>query len=738
MTNDTSVPLAHGPSEFRADEWEAGQGRSNIDGDSSLDFTAIRGMVWRQRFIFLITVPVAIALGFIITLLITPKYQATSTLQVDTNPVVIVDGQDQAPTARDIRAYKETLARVVKSRSVAARVVDTLKLTNRLGPDDSDKPEAMSSDVWAGRKREATINTLLAGLTVEPDPDANVVTISYTSADPNLAARIANAYTNAVLADELSRNLSQSEYAREYLQDQITQLQGKLSEAEQQSIAYARQNRIVSGSLLGDGDADSGSSGGGGGGGGGGLPSTVTGANLLGINMAYGDAKNRRIAAQQRWEEVRNRPASSLAEVQASSAVQNLISDRSKAMAELADMRTRYGEDYPPARELKARLATIDAQIRKESEAIKSSIEVAYETAVRQENAFSTEVGKVSDDTLDEQSRRVLFGQLSREAASYRAQLDAMMARYNALAASANIKPSTLTKLDDAQVPAKPISPDMSKNLLIAALLGIGLAGAVAILREIFDNRLRSVSDVERKLGLSALGVTPMLDADEVNSKASVLREAYTSISTGIEFALPTTGANLIAVTSSRGSEGKSTSSIMIATTLASHGRRILLIDGDLRKPSIASQAGFRRPEIGLPEVLLGKVSLEDALLPNIQENLDILPTGSIPAQPAEILSSPRFVDFLEKCRQDYSLVIIDTPPVIGIADAPIIANLADGTIFVIEANEVDVGMAKAALRRLRNADTYILGAILTKFNSLTTGQSYKYDYTYYEYGSKE
>lgn len=733
MTNQTSANKASALKATNSDAWDEELGKAAMTSDSNLDFATIRGVLWRQRFVFVTLIPVSLILGFVLTLLITPEFRATSSLQIDTNPVVIVDGQEQQPVGREIRAYKETLARVIKSRTVATRVSEMLQLSRTMGPNKSEKPAELSDDAWEKRRQASIVSKLISGLTVEPEPNANIVSISYTSVDAVMAAKIANAYADAVLAEDLERNLAQSEYARTYLQKQIKQLQDKLANSEQQSIAYARSARIVSGGMLSERD-DSNSEGADNAGA---MPKTISGSNLAGINQAYTAAKAARISAQQRWEAVRSLPAATLAEVQTNTSIQSLISDRSKALSDLANLRTRYGEDYPPARELRAKIATLDSQIQSQSEAIKTGVKVAYETALRQEGAFFNEVGKVSDATLDEQSRRVQFGQLSRETASYRSQLDAMLARYNALSAAANIAPSTLTKLDDAQVPSSPVSPDIIKNLIISAIFGLALAGAAAILREIFDDRLRTVADVERKLGLATLGVTPKLTSEELKADSLVLREAYASISTSIEFAMPNVGSNLLAVTSSQSSEGKSTTSLYTAKTLASHGRKVLLIDGDLRKPAIATRAGFARPEVGLTEVLLDKVSLADALLPNIQENLDILPTGSIPAQPVEILSSSRFREFLARCRSTYSVVIIDAPPVVGIADAPIIANLVDGTIFVIEANSIDAGKAKAALRRLRGGDAHMLGSILAKFDSLTAGQSYAYNYMYYQYGER-
>lgn len=724
---------ASSESQAPLDDWE-GERSSRRDGNAqeglSIDFPAIRGMIWRQRFTLIFIIGAALILGFVATLVTTPIYRATATVKVDPKPATVIDGQDSLQiSGRDLRAYKLTLASVLQSRSVAGRVADELKLDRKLGADASARPAGMTQEAWRAHNRNIAIATLQGGLSVDVPAEANIISISFNSADPVLAAEAANAYSDNFVTDDIRRSLEQSAYARKYLLDQINQLQRKLSESERQSISYARAARIVSPGLLSQpttGNSSTDSS----------APATVTGSNLSSINSAYTLARATRIAAEQRWKTASVTRAANLPEVQQNPMVQNLLSERGKVAVNLADLRTRYGEDYPQARELKAQLATLDKQIQQVSEEVKGSIRSVYETAMRQEGALAEEVGKVSDESLDEQSRRVQFGQLERETAAYRAQLDAMLARYNELSATANIKPSTVTKLDDAERPTSPVSPVLAKNLLVAVVLGFGLAIGVAILREIFDDRLRSVAEVERKLGIATLGVTPLVPEGGKEDGSFALEEAYSSICTAIEFALPAREHNVVSFTSTQGAEGKSTTSLIVAKKFARHGRKVLLIDGDLRKPSIAVQAGFPRPKVGLTELLLGTVSLEGALLPNIQPDLDILPTGTVPTQPVEVLSSPLFAEFLEKCREDYWLVIIDSPPVMGLADAPIISSVADCTVFVVEANRAHFGAAKAALRRLRDADANVLGAILTKFQSLIAGQSYDYQYSYYSYGS--
>ncbi len=291
--------------------------------------------------------------------------------------------------------------------------------------------------------------------------------------------------------------------------------------------------------------------------------------------------------------------------------------------------------------------------------------------------------------------------------------------------------------LDAAMSPEAPVAPDLGKYLMIAMVLGIGLAIAVALLREILDDRLRSAEEVERKLGMSLLGLTPKVDEDEIGDGYGPLVEAYSSIRTSIEFALTKRENSVILLTSSLPSEGKSISAKIIAQRYAQLGRKVLLIDADLRRPSLSSMFGASRTENGFVEVMLGDCALESALVAQTQDNLDVLPVGAIPANPADVLSSPMLRDFLAKVSSQYSIVIIDSPPIMGLADAPLLANIVDGVVFVVESNRAYFGQAKAALRRLHDARANVLGVVLTKFRSLESGEGYNYYYTHYNYGNE-
>ncbi|MEL7446185.1 MAG: polysaccharide biosynthesis tyrosine autokinase [Pseudomonadota bacterium] len=696
-----------------------------------IDVSWLRSVLFRHRWLVLACITLALIAGLVITLLTTPMYQARATVQIDPYGNWIVEGQDLQPGmhSSEIDPYMETQAEVIRSRKLARVVAEDLNLGTRpdfLGANiDSSRPPGRTDEQWLEDKTNRAANMLRGGVEAQmTQRDTRIISIVYSSEDPVFAAQMANGYADAFVRSEARQNVENNSYAREYLEEQIQVIRGQLQDAEKAANTYARNSGIVT---QGQTTTEDGT-----------VTGTITTANLASINSTVTQARAARIAAEQRWRAVSGLPASQLPEVQTNQVVQNLKSEKAQMMTELTNLRQRYNDQFPEIVDLKARMETIDAQIASTSADIKASIRNNFIVARNQENALAGELASAKQDTLAEQDQQVEYEGLERQANALRTQLDALLERYTSISTAANVQTGTLTKLDSAVVPGAPVSPSLSRNLLVALIAGLGLAAGLVLLRELFDDRLRSLDEVEDKLGVPLLGHTPFVDDEEIDNheanQFSALMEAYASIRSTVDFAIPR-DKNVLQLTSSQAGEGKSTTSLILAELFARLGRKTLLIDADLRKPSLANLVGIERPEAGLAEVLLGHTKLDDALVKGAHENLQILPVGTIPPNPVEILSSRELREFIEEQRENYSLIIFDTAPVMGIADAPLLSRYVDATIFVVEANRVHFGQAKAAIRRLRGVGGNVLGTVLTKYRALEAGQSYSYQYRYYEYG---
>jgi len=696
-----------------------------------ISISAVRGLLFRQRWLFAGVVAAAATIGLIITLLSTPMYEATSKVSVEPYGAFILEGQDieQGIASNQVGEFLATKVELIKSRSLAEVVVEESNLAERtdlLGADiDVRRSPGMSDEQWLESKKAMAASRLTSGVTATIPDMSWVIPIGFRSDNPALAAELANAYADAFIASESRETVAGNEYAIEYLSEQIEIVRGRLEEAEQVANAYARDSGIIVQPVTAqDGTVSS---------------STLTNSSLTNISERFAEARAARIAAEQKWRAVQDLPAAQLPEVQNNAVLQSLVTERTGKLTQLAELRQRYNDQFPQIVDLLAQIEILDAQIERSSADIKATIRNEFVVARNQEQALQGELGSLSSDSLSEQDEMVQLTVLEREAEALRQQLRSLLDRYNQISSAANVNTGTMTKIESALVPGTPYAPSLARNLGLALVLGIAVAGGLAVLREMFDDRVRSLEDIEQKIELPLIGHTPHVEEKEISTESShqftSLMEAYASIKASIEFSLPRS-RNVIQLTSTQEAEGKSTTAVVIAELFARSGRKTLLIDADLRRPSVAKLLELDRPKVGLVEVLLGHAKLEDAIVRGVHEDLDVLPVGQSPPNPSEILSSPELADFIEKYRQHYSLILFDSCPVLGLADAPTLGRLVDGTIFVLEANRVPFSQARSAVKRLRSVGGNVLGVILTKYRALEAGQNYNYQYSYYEYGS--
>lgn len=690
----------------------------------------LRGALFRQRWLIAASILAALLAGLIITLLATPIYQASATVRITPWGQFIVEGQDvNTPigSSNEIDLFMETQGTVIESRNLAEVVSENLSVGTRnalLGERiEESRPPERSDEDWEEDKKRLATGALQSGVTADVPINSQIITIRFRSEDPALAAEIVNAYATAYQQSDTRRNVESNAYAREYLLEQIGEVRAQLDTAERAANDYARNVGIVTATTTGA-DGETGQ--------------TITGANLSSINQTVASARANRIAAEQKWRSVANTPAAQLPEVLNNPAITTLVTQRAALQGELTNLRQRYNEQFPEIVDVKARIDLIDRQIEQTGQNIKATIRSEYVIARNQEAALSGELSNVTQDALVEQDEKIEYTGLERTAEALRGQLSQLLDRFNSISTAANVQSGAITVLDNAVVPRSPVSPDIVNNMILSLVLGIALAGGLALVREIFVDQFRRAEDIDERLGLPVLGLTPHVKSDDIDQQEanqfSSLMEAYASIRSTIDFAVPRDGA-VIQLTSSQASEGKSTTALILAELFARLGRKTLLIDADLRKPSIVKLLDVERPDSGIAEVLLGHTSFEEAVIQGVHENLDILSVAGIPPNPVELLSSRRFRDFIATQREDYSLVLIDSSPVLGLADAPQIAQVVDGTIFVIEANRTSFSQAKTAIKRLQAVGANVVGGILTKYRALEAGSDYAYQYQYYQYG---
>ena len=297
------------------------------------------------------------------------------------------------------------------------------------------------------------------------------------------------------------------------------------------------------------------------------------------------------------------------------------------------------------------------------------------------------------------------------------------------------VRPSNIAVIDRAIVPTSRYKPSLPRNAALGLLLGLFLGVCAALVLEYLDDSIKAPEDVEKRLHLGLLGIIPRLGKDTTPAEAfrdlrSAFAESYRSVRTALQFSTDRGVPNTLLITSPAAGEGKSTSALALARNFAQLGKRVLLVEADLRNPSLARTLGLAS-EVGLSSVLSGAATMSEAVVTiGEDESLDVIVAGPLPPSPAELLAGAKLVSLLTVASQKYDQVVIDGPPVLGIADAPILASIAAGTVLVLKAGVSPIGAAQSAIKRLRAARARLIGALLTHYDAHASG--YAYDGYYY------
>nr|WP_229364139.1 polysaccharide biosynthesis tyrosine autokinase [Sphingomonas sp. PL-96] len=695
--------------------------------------------LYRNRKLIAAAVAIAVIIGIAIIYLSTPIFRAETKIQVDQQSTKVLQGDDVAPSdaSQDTDRFLQTQLDIIQSRSLADRVARDLGLYNspdfiaRMGGTPVEAPNGPAGQAM---RQDQVIGALQGNLKAALPVDSRVVTLSFTSPDAELAARVANSYADRFIVSNLDRRYNASSYARKFLSEQLDETRRKVEQSERNLIAYARSARLI----------DTGGGSDAGGQGLSGTRSLVT-SNLVQLNNSYSNAMAARLAAEQSWEQANKAPLMNLPEVQADPSIQGLVQQRARALAQYEQDRKHWQPDHPTMVQASAQIAGLERQINTLATRVKNAIRQRYLVASAQERAVSESLEKFKNQTLSEQDRAVQYNILHREVDTNRALYDALLQRFKEVSAAAGLTSSNVSIVDRAETPHRPVWP---RPLLILAgciLAGLAIALGVLFVREHLDDAVRSPEDMTTKLGIPVVGSTPLMPAgmspaEELEKPRSPLSEAYYAIRTALELSSASGLPKTMVFTSSAASEGKSTSSFAIARDFAKVGRKVLLIDADLRKPTQDKLTGVSN-KLGLANLLTQQASRAEVTQPTSFAGLDVIPTGPLPMNPAELLASVGLHRLLNEVSSDYDLVVIDAPPVMGLADAPTLAAFAEATVVVVEANRAHRGQAKTSVRRLRAARANILGGILTKYDvrmmGYGTGGNYGYGYGY-GYGSKE
>ena len=599
----------------------------------AFDLRYITAAVRSNLLLIAMIVGLTLAAAIAITLLETPRYTALSTIQINDSSTRVLDdknveqGDDGGNSGFDTDRFLQTQVDVLQSRGLAVRVAQKLKLASDarfFAAQEADLPPASAPPLAV---RNEVVGMLLGHLHVTLPRDSRIVTIQYDSTDPAMSADIANAYATEFIQANLQRRYDSSSYARDFVSNQLSETKQKLQDSERALNDYARRAGLIrTHDTTMSNERTNNQSGG-----------SVTTDSLVELNQAANQATAKRITAEGRWQAISTGSPFSSAEVVGNPTISTLLAQRATIVTQLHEEQARHLEQYPAVKAKQEELTAINQQLDMMAGNIRASIKADYNAALDSEKQLSDEVNRLKGATLSEQDSNVQYGLLQREVDTNRQVYDGLLQRFKELNASSGISLSNVSIIDTADPPAGPSSPNLAKNLALALLLGVSLAAVTLFLKDQFDDSIRVPEDIESKLGLPLLGIVPR--ARNIEPEAALadpkspIAEAYNSLRGSLMYATTEGVAQIMLVTSAQQAEGKTTTSYAMALGFARMGKRVVLFDADLRRPSLHRRIGYDN-ERGLSTLLTSQDSLLSVALPSDLPNLKFVPSGPVPPQP--------------------------------------------------------------------------------------------------------
>jgi len=690
-------------------------GRRSYSAASILDFATLVRIVHHWRWMILSAVALGLALAIVFTLLTTPVYRAGVTLEVNPPSVPVTDEQSKEQNVyQDPYDLVATQVGLLTSKTVAERTAQELNLGNNADfvPQTGD---ALS-------RVHAATDKVEANLKADVPKEGQLINFTFSSTSPQLAALVANGIAESFINSSLQRRYEASAYARKFLERQIAKTRGDLEKSERSLVAYAQAQGIISTAIGPDGKPASSDAG------------SLQGESLIALNKALADATARRVSAEGAY---RGALASGpTADVTASTQV--FRQQRATLQAEYQQKREFMKPEHPEMQSIQAQISELDKQIAGESSQMSASrnntLLQEYRAALSAERALQARVGGLKGAVLNLRGRSIQYNILQREVDTNRSLYDALLQRYKEIGVAGGIGTAPVSIVDRADPPGSPYKPNLLINLLMGLVGGLlaGIGAAVGL--EFINDTIKTRDDVRNKLGLACLGAVPKTGArdafvEDLKNPASVVSEAYSTVVAALRFSTDSGIPKVLLVTSTQPSEGKSSTALALAQNFARREKRVLLIDSDLRKPAFKASTD----KIGLTKLLTSDDPIDGHVVATQHEHLTLLPSGPLPPNPADLLSTGRMRTILNEASERSDVVIVDAPPTLGLADVPLLASAAGHVLFVVESGRTRTRAAIEAINRIEGTGAHILGVTLTK--SSDTGAGYGYSRYGYGYG---
>jgi len=689
---------------------------------------------------FLLTVVTIVSIA---TFRMRPVYVARATIEIDRENTNILpfQGADAYDSMMDLDNYIETQSKVLTSETLALQTIRNTGLAANPEFSAGGVPsEAIATGSLANQKRPPEVAAFLGSLSVKRIPSSRLMEVIYESTDPVLAARILNAHLENFKAQNIQSRYEATLEATRFLTSQLNELKLTVKQSEDARINYERQNQIWS--------VDD--------------KSNITTQRLADLDKQLTDAQGETLKKQALYEYAKAGDIDAVPEIRADALLQELQKRRADLAVQYTEALNQYGPNFPKVLRVQAQMKEVDDQIARESKGIILQLESDYREAKQREELIRQALELQKAETNNMAEKMVQYNILKRESEADKTLYEGLLTKLKEAGISEGLKSSNLRVVDPAMIPSYPSRPAKARNIALAFLVGLVGGIGLALLREYLDNTVKTPDDVEALSRLPSLAVVPAF-GDDGNRKRRIglfgghptnghdkrielvaqhlpksqMSEAFRALRTALLLSQPDHPPQVILVTSALPREGKTTAAANLAVTLAQLGDKTVLVDADLRKPGVGRLLNLGTGKYaGLSSYLAGVSTLDLVTVPHPAiPNLAAIPTGPLPPNPADLLSSHKLADAIAELRTKFKFVVIDSPPIMAATDAVILSVQADGVLLVVRSGETP----KEAFTRTRDllisVKSRLLGVVLNAVDASAPDYYYSYRYYPYSYG---
>jgi capsular exopolysaccharide synthesis family protein len=672
-----------------------------------------------------------------------PVYQATARVEIDRengNAMRFSDSQ-QDDGYFDLEDYIVTQSKILQSETLAMLTVKSMGL-DRLPQygGEAGKPVKVTGD--SSLVRPAALGAFLGGLSIKRVPNTRLLDVTYESTDPALAARIVNAHINNYIEQNFRSKFEAATQASNWLTGQLNEMKIKVENAEDARLAYERENQIWT---IGE-------------------KSDISTQKLADLNRQLTEAQTDRINKEAVYQLAQSGNYDAIAAVRESLVIQDILKQQTTLTSEYADAVNQYGPKFPKVLRIQAQIKDLDQLITREKVNIGNQVEADYRGARQRELLLTQALDQQKAETNATAEKLVQYNILNREAEANKQLYDGMLQKLKEAGISAGLRSSNIRIVDPALIPNGPTRPNKPRNVMLSILVGLFGGIGLALLREYLDNTVKTPDDIETLARLPSLAVVPALSSStgkrsgrfskllktpviaskegraeliSHNMPQSQMSEAFRALRTSLLLSQADHPPQVILMTSALPREGKTTAAVNLAVTLAQLGDKTLLVDADLRKPGINRALSLvDGKHAGLSSYLAGVSSLDLITVPHPAiTNLAAIPTGPIPPNPADLLSSRRLTELISELRSRYKFIVIDSPPIMAATDAVILSVLVDGVLMVVRSGETPKEAFVRTRDLLAGVKCHMLGVVLNAVDASSPDYYYSYRYYPYSYG---